>query len=95
MGSHLDPLFLFVVHGVVTAAAIVMVVVFTIFGSLSQVSMKEIGTGLAVAVLLDATIVCAVLLPATMKLLGEWNWRPRPVGTRRRGSRRRLRRRAG
>jgi uncharacterized membrane protein YdfJ with MMPL/SSD domain len=60
--------------GVVTAAAIVMVVVFSIFGSLSQVSMKEIGTGLAVAVLLDATIVRAVLLPATMKLLGDWNW---------------------
>jgi uncharacterized membrane protein YdfJ with MMPL/SSD domain len=60
--------------GVVTSAAAVMVVVFSIFGSLSQVSMKEIGTGLAVAVLLDATLVRAVLLPATMRLLGEWNW---------------------
>ena len=60
--------------GVVTSAAIVMVVVFSIFGSLSQVSMKQIGVGLAVAVLLDATVVRAVLLPATMKLLGEWNW---------------------
>jgi uncharacterized membrane protein YdfJ with MMPL/SSD domain len=60
--------------GVVTAAALVMVVVFSIFGSLSQVSMKEIGTGLAVAVLLDATIVRAVLLPASVKLLGDWNW---------------------
>jgi RND superfamily putative drug exporter len=60
--------------GVVTAAALVMVVVFSIFGSLSQLSMKEIGTGLAVAVLLDATIVRAVLLPASMKLLGDWNW---------------------
>jgi uncharacterized membrane protein YdfJ with MMPL/SSD domain len=60
--------------GVVTAAALVMVVVFSIFGSLSQLSMKEIGTGLAVAVLLDATLVRAVLLPASMKLLGEANW---------------------
>jgi uncharacterized membrane protein YdfJ with MMPL/SSD domain len=60
--------------GVVTSAAIVMVVVFSIFGSLAEVSMKQIGIGLAVAVLLDATIVRAVLLPASMKLLGEWNW---------------------
>jgi RND superfamily putative drug exporter len=36
--------------------------------------MKEVGTGLAVAVLLDATLVRAILLPAMMKLLGEWNW---------------------
>jgi uncharacterized membrane protein YdfJ with MMPL/SSD domain len=60
--------------GVITSAAVVMVFVFSIFGSLSQVSMKEIGTGLAFAVLLDATIVRGVLLPASMKLLGEWNW---------------------
>ena len=60
--------------GVVTSAALVMVVVFSIFGSLSTVSMKEIGVGLAVAVLIDATVVRAILLPATMKLLGDWNW---------------------
>jgi uncharacterized membrane protein YdfJ with MMPL/SSD domain len=60
--------------GVVTSAALVMVVVFSIFGTLGQVSMKEIGIGLAVAVLLDATVVRAVLLPASMKLLGDWNW---------------------
>ena len=60
--------------GVVTSAAAVMVVVFAIFASLSQVSTKEIGTGLAVAVLLDATIVRGALLPASMRLLGEWNW---------------------
>jgi uncharacterized membrane protein YdfJ with MMPL/SSD domain len=60
--------------GVVTSAAFVMVVVFSIFGSLATVSMKEIGIGLAVAVLIDATIVRAILLPATMKLLGDWNW---------------------
>ena len=60
--------------GVVTSAAFVMVVVFAIFGTLNQVSMKQIGFGLAVAILLDATVIRAVLLPASMKLLGEWNW---------------------
>jgi uncharacterized membrane protein YdfJ with MMPL/SSD domain len=51
-----------------------MVFVFSIFGTLSLIMLKQFGVGLAVAVLLDATIVRAVLLPATMKLLGEWNW---------------------
>jgi uncharacterized membrane protein YdfJ with MMPL/SSD domain len=60
--------------GVVTSAAVVMVFVFSIFGTLSLIMLKQFGVGLAVAVLLDATIVRAVLLPATMKLLGEWNW---------------------
>ena len=60
--------------GVVTSAAIVMVFVFAIFGTLSIIMMKQFGVGLAAAVLIDATIVRAVLLPATMKLLGEWNW---------------------
>jgi uncharacterized membrane protein YdfJ with MMPL/SSD domain len=60
--------------GVVSAAAFVMVAVFGIFVSLSTVDMKQIGFGLAVAILIDATIVRAVLLPATMKLLGRWNW---------------------
>jgi putative drug exporter of the RND superfamily len=60
--------------GVVTAAAVVMVFVFLTFATLSMVSLKEMGVGLAVAVLLDATIVRAVLLPATMKLLGHRNW---------------------
>jgi RND superfamily putative drug exporter len=60
--------------GVITSAAVIMVAVFSIFGTLSQVSMKQVGLGLAVAVLLDATIVRAVLLPATMALLGERNW---------------------
>jgi uncharacterized membrane protein YdfJ with MMPL/SSD domain len=59
---------------VVTSAAVVMVLVFSIFGTLSLIMMKQFGVGLAVAVLIDATIVRAVLLPATMKLLGEWNW---------------------
>jgi uncharacterized membrane protein YdfJ with MMPL/SSD domain len=60
--------------GVVTSAAIVMVAVFSIFGTLSAVVFKQVGVGLAVAVLIDATIVRAVLLPSTMKLLGELNW---------------------
>src|SRR5213078_3868762 len=60
--------------GVVTSAAIVMVAVFSIFATLSMLFFKQFGVGLAVAVLLDATIVRAVLLPATMKLLGERNW---------------------
>jgi RND superfamily putative drug exporter len=60
--------------GVVTSAAIVMVFVFGIFATLTAVEFKQMGVGLAVAVLIDATIVRAVLLPATMKLLGDWNW---------------------
>ncbi len=60
--------------GVVTAAAVVMVFVFLTFATLSMVGFKEMGVGLAVAVLLDATIVRALLLPATMKLLGRYNW---------------------
>ena len=60
--------------GVITAAAVVMVFVFLTFATLSMVSLKEMGVGLAVAVLLDATIVRAVLLPATMRLLGHRNW---------------------
>jgi uncharacterized membrane protein YdfJ with MMPL/SSD domain len=60
--------------GVVTSAAIVMVSVFAIFGTLSMLFFKQFGVGLATAVLLDATIVRAVLLPATMKLLGDANW---------------------
>jgi uncharacterized membrane protein YdfJ with MMPL/SSD domain len=60
--------------GVVTSAAIVMVFVFSIFATLSMLFFKQFGVGLAAAILIDATIVRAVLLPATMKLLGEWNW---------------------
>jgi uncharacterized membrane protein YdfJ with MMPL/SSD domain len=59
---------------VVTSAALVMVGVFSIFGTLSMIFLKQFGIGLAAAVLIDATIVRAVLLPATMKLLGDWNW---------------------
>jgi RND superfamily putative drug exporter len=60
--------------GVVTSAALVMVGVFSLFASLSSLDLKQAGVGLAAAVLIDATIVRAVLLPASMKLLGRWNW---------------------
>jgi len=60
--------------GVVTSAAIVMVCVFSVFATLSILIFKQFGVGLASAILIDATIVRAVLLPATMKLLGDWNW---------------------
>jgi RND superfamily putative drug exporter len=60
--------------GVITSAAIVMVAVFSTFATLSVTSMKQLGVGLAVAILLDATIVRGLLLPAVMTLLGEHNW---------------------
>jgi len=60
--------------GVVTSAAVVMVGVFAVFATLSLLDFKQMGVGLAVAVLLDATIIRGVLLPACMKLLGDWNW---------------------
>ena len=60
--------------GVVTSAAAVMIGVFAVFATLQFLFFKQFGVGLAVAILLDATIIRAVLLPATMKLLGEWNW---------------------
>jgi uncharacterized membrane protein YdfJ with MMPL/SSD domain len=67
--------------GTVTSAAIVMVAVFSVFATLSIIDMKEMGVGLAVAILIDATIVRAILLPATMKLLGDRNWYlPRSLG---------------
>ncbi|WP_329402241.1 MMPL family transporter [Streptomyces melanogenes] len=60
--------------GVVTSAAVIMVAVFAIFGTLSMQSMKQMGVGLATAVLIDATVIRGVLLPAVMALLGERNW---------------------
>ncbi len=57
-----------------TMAKRVMVCVFAIFATLPQVTLKELGVGLAAAVLIDATVVGGVLLPATMQLLGESNW---------------------
>jgi RND superfamily putative drug exporter len=60
--------------GVITSAAAVMIAVFSIFATLGAMDLKQLGVGLAVAILIDATIVRAVLLPATMKLLGERIW---------------------
>ena len=51
-----------------------MVAVFAIFATLSSIEFKQMGVGLATAILIDATVVRGVLLPATMKLLGDWNW---------------------
>jgi RND superfamily putative drug exporter len=60
--------------GTVTSAAIIMVAVFGIFATLSILQFQQMGFGLAAAVLIDATVIRAVLVPAAMKLLGEWNW---------------------
>jgi RND superfamily putative drug exporter len=60
--------------GTVTSAAVVMVAVFAIFVTLRTLDIKQMGFGLAAAILIDATVVRAVLLPAVMKLLGDWNW---------------------
>jgi RND superfamily putative drug exporter len=66
--------------GVVTSAAAVMVAVFGAFALSTDQSMKQLGVGLAAAILIDATLVRAVLLPATMKLLGHRNWYlPKPL----------------
>jgi putative drug exporter of the RND superfamily len=58
----------------VTSAAAVMIAVFAVFASLRTLDIKQLGVGLAVAVFIDATVIRGVLLPATMKLLGDWNW---------------------
>jgi RND superfamily putative drug exporter len=60
--------------GVVTSAALVMVAVFSIFGTLSMIEFKQLGVGLAAAILLDATVIRGVLLPSTLALLGERAW---------------------
>jgi RND superfamily putative drug exporter len=58
----------------VTSAAMVMVGVFAVFATLGLLSLKQMGFGLAVSVLIDATVIRALLLPAAMTLLGERNW---------------------
>lgn len=60
--------------GVITSAAVVMIAVFSIFGTLSEVIFKQLGVALVIAVLIDATVVRVVLLPSLMTLLGRWNW---------------------
>ncbi len=63
-----------VTSGTITSAASIMVVVFAVFVTLKFVFIQELGLGLAVAVFVDATIIRSVLLPASMTLLGDWNW---------------------
>ncbi len=63
-----------ITSGTVTSAAAIMVAVFAVFVTLQLVIIKQLGLGLAVAVLVDATVIRSVLLPASMRLLGEWNW---------------------
>jgi len=60
--------------GVITGAAMIMVVVFSAFALADVVTIKSIGVGMAIAVFLDATVIRVLLVPATMRLLGEWNW---------------------
>ena len=63
-----------ITSGTITSAAAIMVVVFGVFVTLKTSVIQQLGFGLAIAVLLDATVVRSILLPATMRLLGEWNW---------------------
>jgi putative drug exporter of the RND superfamily len=63
-----------ITSGTVTSAAAIMVVVFGVFVTLELTIIKQLGFGLAVAVLIDATVVRSILLPASMRLLGDWNW---------------------
>ena len=58
----------------ITSAALIMVSVFAVFAGTGVPSVKEIGLGLAVAIALDATLVRLILVPATMELMGRWNW---------------------
>ena len=66
---------------VITGAALIMVVVFAAFALADVITIKSIGVGMAIAVLIDATIIRVLLVPATMRLLGDWNWwAPGPLG---------------
>jgi uncharacterized membrane protein YdfJ with MMPL/SSD domain len=67
--------------GVITGAALIMVTVFSAFALAESITIKSIGVGMAVAVLIDATIIRVLLVPATMRLMGRWNWwAPGPLG---------------
>jgi uncharacterized membrane protein YdfJ with MMPL/SSD domain len=63
-----------VTSGVITSAASIMVVVFAVFVTMQLVIIRQLGLGLAVAVFFDATVIRCILLPAVMRLLGDWNW---------------------
>ena len=60
--------------GLITGAAAIMVVVFGAFGLSSVIILKQIGLGLALAIFIDATLVRALVVPSTMRLMGKWNW---------------------
>jgi uncharacterized membrane protein YdfJ with MMPL/SSD domain len=60
--------------GTITSAAVIMVAVALVFAFTRNIALKQFGFGLATAILIDATIIRSILLPASMKLLGEWNW---------------------
>jgi uncharacterized membrane protein YdfJ with MMPL/SSD domain len=67
--------------GVITGAALIMVTVFSAFALAESITIKSIGVGMAIAVLIDATIVRVLLVPATMRLMGRWKWwAPGPLG---------------
>ena len=67
--------------GVITGAALIMVVVFSAFALAESITIKSIGVGMAIAVFVDATIIRVLLVPATMRLMGRWNWwAPGPLG---------------
>jgi RND superfamily putative drug exporter len=67
--------------GVITGAALIMVTVFSAFALADSITIKSIGVAMAIAVLIDATVVRVLLVPATMRLLGKWNWwAPGPLG---------------
>jgi putative drug exporter of the RND superfamily len=66
---------------VITGAALIMVAVFAAFALADVITIKSIGVGMAIAVLIDATVIRVLLVPATMRLLGDWNWwAPGPLG---------------
>ncbi|MFL5777507.1 MAG: MMPL family transporter, partial [Chloroflexota bacterium] len=60
--------------GVITGAALIMVTVFAAFALAQVITIKSIGVGMAIAVAVDATIIRVLLVPATMRLMGRWNW---------------------
>jgi uncharacterized membrane protein YdfJ with MMPL/SSD domain len=67
--------------GVITGAALIMVTVFSAFALAQSITIKSIGVGMAIAVLIDATVIRVLLVPATMRLMGRWNWwAPGPFG---------------
>jgi RND superfamily putative drug exporter len=67
--------------GVITGAALIMVTVFSAFALAEVITIKSIGVGMAIAVAVDATIIRVLLVPATMRLMGHWNWwAPGPLG---------------